>query len=308
MFRKWLPAWGLLLSTTGCVTSENADTFTATGLLSGAVTTEAYCQQHDSDTALWLMVDGEGECIRYFHHGLTGQQHELLHIWLDGDRLAGKPGNLRALNYGNQSPARQKWRARRVYEETDLPSIVLSRPGTHGSSGFHTQRRRPRNVAIVRAAVTALSKKYGAEELVISGQSGGGHLVGALLAERDDIQCAVASSASLAVAKRIAHFGWSADATGYNDFYDPIAHVADIPEDTGRRIFIIGDPRDLNVPFSSQRAYYEEVKKAGHAIWLISTKTGRGQEYHRLAHVALDAIFYCSKNMPATEIVRRLAK
>ena len=296
-----------LAALTGCVTTENADTFIPAGLLSGSVMTEEACGRLDPGTTLWLVVDGRGECIRYFHVGLEEGRNELVHVWLDGDRMAGHGYTKRALNYRNRTEERQRRLPHKIRWKSGLPSIAVSRPGTFGSSGFHDQRRRPRNVAIVLAVFDALKERYGIEKFAVSGQSGGGHLVGAVLADRTDLLCAVATSAVLAVSLRIRHKGWSTDATGYTDFYDPIDHVDEIPVDRDRRIFIIGDPRDKEVPFSTQRTYYEAVRAAGHAAWLISTKESRGREHHGLVHQGHKAVKYCSEGMPSAEIVQRLS-
>ena len=101
--------------------------------------------------------------------------------------------------------------------------------------------------------------------------------------------------------------GWFTDATGYTDYYDPIDHVGEIPVDPVRRIFIIGDPRDRQVPFSTQRAYYRAVRDAGHGVWLISTYESRGSEHHGLVHQGHKAVKYCSQGMPPDEIVQRLS-
>jgi poly(3-hydroxybutyrate) depolymerase len=57
----------------------------------------------------------------------------------------------------------------------------MSRPGTYGSSGDHSQRRRPAEAKIISAAIDALKKKYQIQELVITGQSGGGHVTASLI-------------------------------------------------------------------------------------------------------------------------------
>jgi len=296
-----------LVGIVSCVTTENADTFTPAGLLSGSVMTEEACGRLDPDTTLWLMIDGQGECIRYFHVGLKEGRNELVHIWLDGDRMAGHSHTKRAINYRNRTEERQRRLPHKIRWKSGLPSIAISRPGTFGSSGFHDQRRRPRNVAIVLAAIDALKERYGIEEFAVSGQSGGGHLVGAVLADRDDILCAVTTSGALAVNLRIAAHGWTTDATGYTDSYDPIDHVSEIPIDRDRRIFIIGDPRDTVVPFSTQRAYYRAVRAAGHDVWLISTREAHDREHHRLTHQGHKAVKYCSEGMSSAEIVQRLS-
>ena len=241
----------------GCVSTKNANTFTKVGLLSGSVMARDACS--DPDTSLWITVSGKGECIRYFHTGLK-DKNDIVHVWLHGDRIRRTRGTDVAGGYSKESPQKQQERANRVYQQTLVPTILLSRPGSYGSSGFHTQRRRPGNVNIVLEAVSALKEKYRIDRFAISGQSGGGHLVGALLANRNDILCAVSTAGVLAVRERIRLRNWQTDITGYSDYYDPIDHVHEIPQDANRRIFVVADPRDTNVPFGTQTKYFQKVR------------------------------------------------
>ena len=98
------------------------------------------------------------------------------------------------------------------------PYIHLARPGILGSSGHHLDRRRPREIALVDTALTRLKAHFGWRRLNLVGQSGGGHLVAALIARRDDIGCAVITSGNTAVAQRNRENGWTADITGHTDF------------------------------------------------------------------------------------------
>lgn len=153
----------------GCVSTKNANTFTKAGLLSGSVMTEGACS--DPDTSLWVTVSGKGECVRYFHTGLK-DDNDIVHVWLHGDRIRRtRDGNV-AGGYSEESPQKQQHRATHAFQETTVPTILLSRPGSYGSSGFHTQRRRPRNVNIVLEAITTLKEKYKINRFAISGQSG----------------------------------------------------------------------------------------------------------------------------------------
>ena len=300
--RKILSLLGMAILLQGCETTANVGTFSVSGMLSGSVMTRDTCDQ--ADTSVWVTVDGRGECVRYFHAGL-GERNNIVHVWLHGDRMwQSFSGGKRPLGYGNPSAAGQQRRADRAFRDLGVPHIHLSRPGTYGSSGFHQHRRLPRNVAIVRAAFDALKERYGIERFAISGQSGGGHLVAALLADRNDILCAVSTSGVIAVKQRNKARGWRTDITGYSDFYDPIDHVDRIPVDEERRIFIVGDPRDTNVPFKTQESYFKAVQGLGHRTWLVKAR-GTGREHHGLAHVGFRIIKWCVEGVPSEDIVER---
>lgn len=285
----------------GCVSTKNANTFTKAGLLSGSVMTRDACS--DANTSLWITISGKGECIRYFHTGLK-DENDIVHVWLHGDRIRRTRGANIAGGYSKESPQKQQKRAIRVFQETNIPTILLSRPGSYGSSGFHTQRRRPGNVNIVLEAISALKEKYRINSFAISGQSGGGHLVGALLANRNDISCAVSTAGVLAVKERNRLRNWQTDITGYSDFYDPIDHVQEIPENKNRQIFIVADPRDTNVPFGSQTKYFQKVQKYDHNVFLIKA-AGKGKRHHRLRHVGFEVVSLCVNGFSTAEIIEQ---
>lgn len=300
MMGRWaaVPVLAVLLATP----ADAADTFTREGIASGALSTAEACARH-GDTAVWVEVDGRGDCIRYFHAGLRAA-NDLVHVWFHGDRLRRvAPGYFKPLGYGGESADQQQVEADAYYRGGRIPYIHFSRPGTYGSSGFHGDRRQERNVELVLAAIDAIKQRHRIGRFAFSGQSGGGHLVGALLANRNDIACAVATSGVLAVAHRVWARGWNADATGHETYYDPIDHVDRIPVDPRRRIFIVGDPDDSNVPFSSQAEYYRRVRALGHAVELIQANGG-GSEHHSLAFEGFRIVEQCVRGVPTAEIRR----
>ena len=302
-----------LVVLTDCATDiTNVDTFTPKGLISGSRMTEDMCQF--GDTSVWVVVSGKGECIRYFYAGIK-DKNPIVHVWFHGDTLAihwkgpvgfGTKKYTEILYYKNNSPDALQRIANREYIRFGIPYIRFSRPGVYGSSGDHNQRRRPREVEIVNAALDALKKKYKIDSFILSGQSGGGHIVASLLAFRDDISCAVITSGNVAVGKRIGSKGWFADATGYTDYYDPIEHINEITLNPKRPIFIVGDPRDTNVPFSTQEAYYEELKKSGHQTILIKAD-GSGKEHHSLSPVGFQIVKWWFDGISTEEIINRSA-
>jgi dienelactone hydrolase len=98
------------------------------------------------------------------------------------------------------------------------------------------------------------------------GQSGGGHLVAALMARRTDIDCAVIASGNTAVAQRNRENGWLADITGHSDFLDPIDHVQDVARHPPTKVIVLTDPQDARVSATVQTAYVEALRAAGVAV------------------------------------------
>jgi dienelactone hydrolase len=146
------------------------------------------------------------------------------------------------------------------------PFVHLARPGILGSTGHHLDRRRPREVALVDMALTRLKAHFGWRRLNLVGQSGGGHLVAALIARRADIGCAVITSGNTAVAVRNREDGRTTDITGHADFFDPIDHVAEVARHPPEKIIVLTDPNDARVSASVQTAYVEALRGVGVAV------------------------------------------
>jgi hypothetical protein len=168
----------------------------------------------------------------------------------------------------------------------DRTFVNLARPGVFGSTGDHSQRRRQRETAIVNEAITKLKMAFGWSRLNLVGQSGGGHLVGMLLALRDDVDLAVIASGNVAVWQRIRERGSSEDATGYTDPVDPIDHVATVATHSPQSVVMLTDPEDKTVSASSQTAYFRALQAAGVNV-AHRLLPGDGPENHRLLEAAL---------------------
>lgn len=287
---------------------EGADTFTVGGVLAGSIMTREMCKSPES--SVYVTVEGRGECIRYFAGGLASD-NPIAVVNFHGDRLwrdwnhNGETISRRVFAYRDATAYGLSLHAESMAENMGLPYIRVSRPGTYGSSGDHDNRRQPRNLAIIEAALKAIKRKHSIERFAMTGQSGGGHVVATMLSRRNDIKCAVSTSGVIAVAEKIRIKRWPADATGHRTFLDPMDHVDAIPTDPSRRIFIIGDKRDRNTPFASQKAFFEAVKARGHAAWLL-TGEGRGNSYHDLEYMGFRIVSWCANGVPTEEILRRV--
>jgi hypothetical protein len=299
----------LLLSSCAPGTPQVQDTTTAAGILSGSASTPERCAA--TPAAFWVSVDGKGDCIRYYAAGL-GAINQVAIVFFQGDLIthysrsgsgedvvSAEPDSLKA---ETQERFAQTW-----HERLGLPYVMIARPGIYGSSGDHKERRRQREVLLVNGALDQLKTQYHVDRFVIVGQSSGGHLVGAMLAERDDISCAVAASGVLAVHQRAVFHGWPADITGFSDFWDPYDHVDEIRAAPGLRVFIIGDPRDTNVPFATQKAYSDRLAERGIDAHLLSGEA-TGSEYHGLGRTGRLAAGWCAEGIATEEIIKRLGQ
>jgi pimeloyl-ACP methyl ester carboxylesterase len=254
--------------------------------------------------SVWVVKAGRGDCIRYYSSGLK-EQNPIALVFFHGDLMHKNGGSRRGLpgsGFSDSQPEVLRSQMRQVSHRLDVPVIFVARPGVFGSSGDHGERRRPREVDLMNLALDELRERHGVEKFALAGQSSGGHLVGALLAKRSDIKCAAMASGVVAVRARAMVHGWSADATGYRDFYDPIDHVDEIAESPDLTVFVIGDEKDSNVPFRTQKMYFDKLIKRGLNAHLVRAK-GSGREHHGLAHCGIRIAGLCAQNRDAAETI-----
>lgn len=219
---------------------------------------------------LWVEVDGEGDCLRFYGTPSSTDAADRPLIFFEGDvvQRAHRPGAEWVVwdRYARMTPALMQAEAEQVAASLGRPFVNLARPGSFGSSGEHLKRRREREVATIDRALDGLKQRFGWSRLDLAGLSGGGHLVGALMARRSDIGCAVVASGNVAVRQRARERGLDTDVTGYADFVDPIDGVRAIAQHPPERVIVLTDPQDQVVSASSQQAFVDALRKEGVAV------------------------------------------
>ena len=211
---------------------------------------------------IWIEIDGIDDCIRFYGANMPASATPL--IYLEGDSSQRSLGTWVLFDgYKLQSPASMQAWAEQIALASQRPFVFLARPGVYGSSGNHQHRRRPREVALVDAAVTALKRAFAWSQVDLAGFSGGGHLVACLMAIRSDIGSAVIASGNLAVRQRNTEQLRLADVTGFTDFVDPIELVGDVARHPPRRVVVLTDPEDRVVTSACQQAYVDALIEAG---------------------------------------------
>ena len=161
-------------------------------------------------------------------------------------------------------PDRIQSSARALASRLREPAIVLARQGTDGSSGWVALRRTRWEAEITNLALDVIKARHGIEKLHVVGQSGGGHLVGALAAMRTDISCAVAGSAPLSI--NPTSFYLSDKLPESQRFYNPVAHAAAIAKKPGMRLMLVSDGRDNRVFVEAQTQFVRALAKNGSKI------------------------------------------
>jgi len=283
--------------------SDKGD-FSEAALMSGVRATEAQCNA--TANSVWAQTKNSGaECLKYWKGGFDAKPAKRAIVFFHGDIFVGegKTGK----NYLEESNAHLQKNADSWAKYLGTPYIYFGRPGTHGSSGDHMQRRRIGESELVSAAMDQLKKRLGVEEWVVAGQSGGGHLTSALITERADIICAVPGSAISSPRIRWEMAGRTKDMTNYSDSYEPTQFIVKANMHPRLRVFVLGDPKDKNVYWPSQTVMADALQKAKVAVWTLQGE-GAGPEMHGLSDSARIVAGWCAKNMLSRDIVARAAK
>ncbi len=243
-------------------------------------------------------MDGKYECLRFYGAQAEPSDRPPL-VYLDGDVVnvvqprTDPPVWTVGEFYQRLTPDLMQREAEHYSAATARTFINLARPGTYGSSGHHLERRRPREVALVDAAIDKLKARFGWTRIDLAGFSGGGHLVGALLARRHDIGCAVIASGNVAVRQRGVAHGLSTDVTGYDDVFDPIDHASEIGRRRPKRVIILTDPLDRVVEARFQAEFAEALRSAGVTVEQRSVSAA-DPAHHNLRSAAILAGLACA--------------
>jgi dienelactone hydrolase len=325
------PAAALALLAAGCVADVGpravvvgppppgftADTSTREGLATGAEASEAGCRALAD--ALWV-ADGAGrrECLRYAAAGTAhgaAARSALALVLIPGDaadasyRFAGGRPQVEGAGEGYEASMGARRAAARALSAAagGLPVVLAGRPGMHGSSGDHARDRHTQaEVDLLDAKLTALRRRYGFREFVLSGFSSGGAIAANLLARRTDIRCAVIASAPL----DFAAFYRGPDgalpdhyAMRRGELADPMGSVGAIRPDA--TIVVLGDRRDRKVPAAAWEAWVDAARRAGLRVSAAEVsgfdpaEPAGAASFHQTAGSAVEAALACAADGPA---------
>jgi pimeloyl-ACP methyl ester carboxylesterase len=305
-----LPALGGIAALTGALLTGCASTvknyglddhFSGTEATSGSTSTPEQCAH--TTNAVWVEGASFHECIRYFPSSAFGSGHsDRAIVFMEGDVLSttgASPG------YEKWTPGRELNAAQLEQQRGGTPYLTLARPGVDGSSGNQNRRRTQYETLVMNAALDKIKARYGVHEFGLVGQSGGGGLVAALIAERQDVICAVSSSGVTSVVYRAREKGRGADVTGtsFGDVWDPIDQLSRVHPMPNFRMFVTSDASDTDVDFGSQNNYVQAAKKVGLPVYQIMVHGG-GRSHHQTYRIGNRVVEDCMLNRPTDEIVR----
>jgi dienelactone hydrolase len=296
-----LTAGPLHAQTAAAAPRFETEPFSGSDLLNGKRIAEAECAALPS--AVWVVVDKQGECIRYYHSAAGGAGPDVA-VYLNTDAVAvngrgeAKPNDY----YIKEGPAAVQNGSISWSRNLKMPYLFVGRPGTYGSSGDHGQRRTAREIEIVSAALDAIKARHRYTRLHLVGYQEGGHTAAALMERRTDLGCVVLASSLLSVRSRLAEFGLTEDVTGNKNPVDPVALVGQVVKRPDLRVFVVTDPDDVVISARSQTIYARRAVAAGLPVRHIFA-AARDVYAHELWREAREIVASCVKGVADDTIV-----
>ncbi len=259
--------------------------------------TRAQCLQRED--RIWAVTSDGVECIAYVASPNARNASSAL-VYLGGDvkesDLAGATQEASRSSYQRRA---EIWASR-----LGVPVVIIGRPGLMGSSGFHLLGGRRDEGQVIYATIDTLKERFGTRRLALAGQSGGARIIAQLLVMgRRDISCAAMGAGAYDVPRLTG--GGTSRTNIFGDpgrrFLVPIRQVGEIPVVPGRRMFVIGDPRDQVAPFSEQKDWADKLTALGHSVQLIEAKA-KDPQFHGMTEKALIAAGMCMAEKSEADI------
>lgn len=277
--------------------------FSGAELLSGKQITEAGCAALPG--AVWVAVDRQGECIRYYHSTAGGSGPEALVVFSAEVAATNGRREVRPADYYvKQTPAQMQERSAGWSRSLRMPYLYLGRPGSYGSSGEFAKRRTAREIDLLSAALDAIKSRHGYTRFHLAGYGEGGHAAAALLARRTDLGCVVLASSLVSVRSRLAEQGRDQDYTGNKNPVDPAALVDHVVKRPDLRIIVVTDPDDVVISARSQTAYVRRASAAGLPVRQIFA-AAPDSHAHEIWRVGLSVAADCARGVSDDVIVAK---
>ncbi len=260
----------------------------------------------DLQDAVWVEGPFGTRCIRYFASPRArGAAHVV--VGIHGD-VTSRHG------FGKTSRESLLKNAERYERQLGIPVVLVGRSGTYGSSGHYLKdRHRFAEMWVMHASLDAIKARLGISRLALAGQSAGAGISIAMLAlGRRDVSCVGAGSGGYGMREPDdgpispeASLRELETATGSTPFRTK-NHLAQVPVDRDRRVFVITDPQDLPYRVAGARYVAKTLRALGHAAHLVEKKSDSRKDHHNLWPSALEAAAACARGAKAEAVIARL--
>lgn len=215
---------------------------------------------------IFVAAASGSECVAYWvTKGFENRSQAV--FYLGGDYTPDQANNRNERIIAVQKQLKAMQRQANAYR---VRYVKIARLGVEGSSGNHGNRGNIHEMIIVNEAIAILKRRLGIKTIALVGQSGGSTLAAGLLTfGRTDIVCDMLGSGGFNAVDRQYDFLIERGIRGSKasiarKLYDPSAHVDAVAAMPGRKVFVIGDPKDQAVPFKYQSPFADALRAAGH--------------------------------------------
>ncbi|MFC5610350.1 alpha/beta hydrolase family protein [Variovorax soli] len=259
---------------------------------------------------LWVEVDGKGDCVRYYSHGLSESDNAVALVYIGGDVMLRSAKGVRHITpiYTSTTPRKIELEMADWSAAAGRPALFLARAGIYGSSGDHNARRSHREINLLNQALDLLKDRHHITSFILTGHSAGAQIAAGLLNRRSDISAAIYSSGMLSVKQVTTFWEHRRDIPGRllydaSRYYDPIDEIDRIDRHQAPEIYVISDPEDRVVPFFSQLFYVRRLRALGihpHHIYARAP----GPQHHLLAGHAKKVAALLAREASKQEIYR----
>jgi len=255
-------------------TSAGAEIIKKEDMLRGITTTRDQCAA--TPQTLWLNVDKQDFCVRYFLSTVGGKGMRPL-VFLTGDHFGSvNTKTWQWIPIGEDKNANVTYDPADTYRDINTDDLIktadafskmakttaiyLARIGIGGSSGNHVFRKTLLELHLMNAALDAIKQRHGFEGFHLAGQSGGSTIVTGLAAGRSDIACAVSGSGRLMTS----YYSSSTDPARTR--VNPLEFIPSIAHNQSVRFIMVTDSADRSAPAKEQTPFAERMHQAGRDI------------------------------------------
>ena len=264
----------VLAAATFVATAACAEIIKKEDMLRGITTTRDRCAA--TAWTLWLNVDGQDFCVRYYLSTAGGEGARPV-VFLTGDHFG--TVNSRTWQWipiGEDKNANVTFDPANTYRDINTDDLIktadafskmakttaiyLARIGIGGSSGNHIFRKTLLELHLTNAALDAIKQRHGFEGFHLAGQSGGSTVVTGLAVGRTDIACAVSGSGRL----MRSYYGSSTDPA--RTWINSLEFIPSIAHNQSVRFIMVTDSADRSVPAKEQTPFAERMHQAGRDI------------------------------------------
>lgn len=248
-------------------------------------TTQEMCES--ADYTLWVPSPYMGTCIRYYPSSDLTDAEKVI-VYVNADVLSSSKWHNKSWHSGlitSIIKTQKEWE-----RKTDIPNVMIGRPGMLGSSGDERDKRSFHAVDTMRRAVEMLKERYHIKTIAVTSQGGGSSVVAGMLTLGLDTPCWVGASGGYDVQKN------------HRDVYNAYERYQEAKVNPARRLFLVASENDQLNSYHRQLEYARRLHHQGHNVTAL-TVHGSGDKGTQTDYVGRMVAGMCLQGQSTAEIV-----